>query len=126
MGWGWLMPRFFVIVFLAVSFTACDGRDTPSSPSGAAGSSPTITGPALPAGPGLPQGNGQVPFHLLNPVRFAMEQGVVAFPPRNEPNDFYNDLQALYRDYLKRPQTALSYVDPEGENVWLTDTSGST
>jgi len=29
-----------------------------------------------------------------------MEQGVVAFPPRNEPNAFYNDLQVLYRDYL--------------------------
>ena len=49
------MSRYFVIVLLAVSFTACDGRDTPSSPSGAAGSSPTITGPALPAGPGSPR-----------------------------------------------------------------------
>jgi hypothetical protein len=50
-----------------------------------------------------------------------MEQGVVAFPPRNEPNAFYEDLQVLYRDYLKRSQTARSYVDPEGENVWLTE-----
>ena len=115
------MSRFFAVVLLVVSFAACDRQGTPSSPSDAAGASPTVTGPASPAGAGAPQGNGQVPFHLLNPVRFAMEQGVVAFPPRNEPNAFYNDLQALYRDYLKRPQTALSYVDPEGENVWLTE-----
>jgi hypothetical protein len=50
-----------------------------------------------------------------------MEQGIVAFPPRNEPNAFFTNLQALYRDYLKRSQTAMSYVDPEGENVWLTE-----
>jgi hypothetical protein len=111
------MPRIFVIVLLVVSFAACDSQDTPSSPSGATGSSPTAPGPASPLG----AGTNQVPWHLLNPVRFPMEQGVVAFPPRNEPNAFYNDLQALYRDHLKRPQTALSYVDPEGENVWLTE-----
>jgi hypothetical protein len=50
-----------------------------------------------------------------------MLQGLLAFPPRNEPNAFYNDLQVLYRDYLKRSQTARSYVDAEGENVWLTE-----
>ena len=111
------MSRFFVMVLLVVSCAACDRQDTPSSPSGANGSSPTVPGSDSILGTGTPQ----VPFHLLNPVRFPMEQGVVAFPPRNEPNDFYNDLQALYRDYLKRPQTALSYVDPEGENVWLTE-----
>ncbi len=50
-----------------------------------------------------------------------MSEGIVAFPPRNEPNAFFADLQALYRDTLRRPQTAPSYVDPEGENVWLTE-----
>jgi hypothetical protein len=45
----------------------------------------------------------------------------VAVPPRNEPNTFFVNLQALYRDYLKRPQTAMSYVDAEGQNVWLTE-----
>jgi hypothetical protein len=50
-----------------------------------------------------------------------MDQGVVVFPPRNEPNAFYQDLQGVYRDYLRRGQTAPSYVDPEGANVWLTE-----
>lgn len=46
---------------------------------------------------------------------------VINFPPRNEPNAFFFDLQVLYRDVLRRPQTAPSYVDGEGENVWLTE-----
>ena len=48
-------------------------------------------------------------------------QSVVAFPPRNEPNAFFQELSALYRDYLKRAQSSPTYVDPEGENVWLTE-----
>jgi hypothetical protein len=50
-----------------------------------------------------------------------MQQGVVVFPPRNEPNLFFQNLQALYRDVLHRPQTAPTHVDPEGQNVWLTE-----
>jgi hypothetical protein len=67
---------------------------------------------------------GPVPFHIQHPVEFPLQQAyerVVTFPPRNEPNLFFGDLQALYRDQLHRPQTAPSYVDPEGENVWLTE-----
>lgn len=45
---------------------------------------------------------------------------VINFPPRNEPNAFFSDLQALYRDVLGRTQTT-TYVDPEGQNVWLTE-----
>lgn len=63
----------------------------------------------------------EAPFHILHPAEFPMSQGIVAFPPRNEPNVFFGDLQALYRDVLGRPQTAVSYVDPEGQNVWLTE-----
>ena len=120
------MSRFFAVVLLVVSFAACDRQGTPSSPSGAAGASPTVTGPALPAGPGSPQGNGQVPFHLLNPVSFGMEQGVVAFPPRNEPNAFYNDLQALYRDYLKRPRPPSRTSTRRARTSGSRSTSGST
>ena len=49
------MSRFFAVVLLVVSFAACDRQNTPSSPSDAAGASPTVTGPALPAGPGSPR-----------------------------------------------------------------------
>jgi len=115
------MPRLFVIALLVVSFAACDRADGPSSPSGAPVFPPAVSdGNGSPAA-GAPPGSAQVPYHLLHPVQFPMLQGVLAFPPRNEPNAFYNDLQALYRDYLKRSQTARSYVDAEGENVWLTE-----
>jgi len=46
---------------------------------------------------------------------------VIGFPPRNEPNAFFQNLIALYRDVLRRPQTSITYVDAEGENVWLTE-----
>jgi hypothetical protein len=65
-----------------------------------------------------------VPFHIQHPVDFPLQQfgpRVIVFPPRNEPNVFFGDLQAVYRDQLHRSQTATSYVDPEGENVWLTE-----
>lgn len=42
----------------------------------------------------------------------------VSFPPRNEPNDFYNQLIAVYRDQLGAGQVT-SYIDPEGIVVWL-------
>jgi hypothetical protein len=43
--------------------------------------------------------------------------GRVDFPPRNEPFDFRTQLEAKYRDQLKR--TAVStFVDIEGDIVW--------
>jgi len=42
---------------------------------------------------------------------------VVAFPPRNEPFAFRQELEAKYRDGLRRSATA-SYVDVEGAIVW--------
>ena len=115
------MHRLTVVAVLVLTFTACDRADSPSSPSGVPGLPPVVSdgngGPAT----GAPTGSGEVPYHLLHPVQFPMLQGLLEFPPRNEPNAFYNDLQVLYRDYLKRSQTARSYVDAEGENVWLTE-----
>lgn len=46
--------------------------------------------------------------------------GNVAFPPRNEPADFFNQLSALYRDEL-RVSASSTYVDPEGAVIWLTE-----
>jgi hypothetical protein len=42
----------------------------------------------------------------------------ISFPPRNEPNDFYNQLIAVYRDQLRAAEVT-TYVDPEGAVVWL-------
>lgn len=44
----------------------------------------------------------------------------VAFPPRHEPNDFFQQLIALYRDRLGQPAVT-TYVDPEGAVVWLSE-----
>jgi hypothetical protein len=44
--------------------------------------------------------------------------GAVLFPPRNEALDFRNQLEAKYRDGLKRSPTSSS-VDTEGDVVWL-------
>jgi hypothetical protein len=52
--------------------------------------------------------------------------GSVAFPPRNESLDFRDRLEALYRDVLQggnQPTRAsqLTYVDREGDIVWLSE-----
>lgn len=44
----------------------------------------------------------------------------VSFPPRNEPNDFFTQLAALYRDVLRAAPVA-TFVDPEGTVVWLSE-----
>jgi hypothetical protein len=46
--------------------------------------------------------------------------GNIAFPPRNEPNAFFNSLLAVYRDELRAAQSP-TYVDPEGAVIWLTE-----
>jgi Matrixin len=43
--------------------------------------------------------------------------GTVQFPPRNEPLDFRNQLEAKYRDGLRRGPTSTA-VDREGDVVW--------
>jgi hypothetical protein len=109
--------QFAAAALLAcVAYVGCgEEKKNPASPS------PTATVSTTEPINGATTGSTQVPFHLLHPVQFPMDQGIVAFPPRNEPNAFFSDLQVLYRDYLKRSQTAMSYVDAEGENVWLTE-----
>ena len=42
----------------------------------------------------------------------------ISFPPRNEPNDFFNQLIVLYRDVL-RAGPVTTFVDSEGIVVWL-------
>jgi hypothetical protein len=46
--------------------------------------------------------------------------GNVTFPPRNEPNDFFNQLIAVYANEL-RAAPSPTYVDPEGAVIWLTE-----
>ena len=44
----------------------------------------------------------------------------ITFPPRNEPNDFFQQLIALYRDRLGAASVT-TFVDPEGAVVWLSE-----
>ncbi len=44
----------------------------------------------------------------------------VAFPPRNEPFAFRQELEAKYRDGLRR-QPQSTFVDLEGDIVWITE-----
>jgi hypothetical protein len=43
--------------------------------------------------------------------------GNVPFPPRNEPLDFRQQLEVVYRDQLRSGQSS-TFVDPEGDIVW--------
>jgi Matrixin len=44
----------------------------------------------------------------------------ISFPPRNEPNAFFQSLLAVYRDEL-RAGSSPTYLDPEGAVIWLTE-----
>ena len=46
--------------------------------------------------------------------------GSITFPPRNEPNDFFNQLLAVYQNEL-RAAPSPTYVDSEGAVIWLTE-----
>lgn len=46
--------------------------------------------------------------------------GNIAFPPRNEPNAFYQSLIGVYQNELHAASSA-TYVDPEGAVIWLTE-----
>ena len=44
----------------------------------------------------------------------------ITFPPRNEPNDFFQQLIALYRDRLGAASVT-TFIDAEGAVVWLSE-----
>ena len=110
--------RHTIAALALLVLTMTLGCSSSSSPT-----APTAPSPATKAA-ATPPATSTAPVaaaHILHPVNFAMIQGLVTFPPRNEPNVFFQDLQALYRDVLRRSQSSSTYVDSEGENVWLTE-----
>jgi len=62
----------------------------------------------------------QVATGSVAPVCGTPPAGAVAFPPRNEPFDFRNQLEAYYANVLGRSRGP-SLVDNEGANVWTTE-----
>src|SRR5689334_12242990 len=111
--------RPLLIVGAAIAAAACSAQN-PVGPTGAgtetqtAATTPVVvrTGDSAFAGLAV-RADGQsesspierTPAHIEHPVRFPLIQGLVVFPPRNEPNMFFADLQRLYRDELRRPQS---------------------
>jgi len=89
----------------AVVATACSesDRSNPSAPSSLA--------PAAGIG-GAPS--------ATYPSEDGFGPSVINFPPRDQPNAFFQNLIAYYRDVLRRSPSP-TYVDPEGQNVWLTE-----
>ena len=96
--------RLALSIFLVAAGTAC-------------GPEPRTTDPAVPlvAGPSsLPSGAAGSGAAAADAPGAA---GVIAFPPRNEPFAFREELERKYRDGLRRPPSA-TYVDLEGDIVW--------
>ena len=60
----------------------------------------------------------QIAGQGIQPVCGVVASGVIKFPPRNEPLDFLEVLNAYYRDELSRT-VELSYINLEGKAVWL-------
>jgi len=54
----------------------------------------------------------------IQPVCGSAPSGQIPFPPRNEPFDFRNQLEAKYRDGLRRGSVS-THVDIEGDIVWI-------
>ena len=54
------------------------------------------------------------------PYRITGVTSNVSFPPRNETNDFNNQLENLYRDQLGANRPRRTWM-LEGANVWLTE-----
>ena len=110
---GWRYT--YVLGALSVMFTvaaACGGGEN---------GSPTAPSQVDPSqSPGTFSGRDATSQSVAYPSGVGIGQGIITFPPRTEPNAFFNDLQALYRDVLRREQVG-SFVDSEGVNVWLTE-----
>ena len=99
------LPRFIAITLLLVVASCSKPATTPTSPSAAARGSVSA---ALVERP--PADNTDVigdPFRTLD----------VVFPPRDQSLRFRQELEAIYRDGLRRGATS-SFVDLEGTIVW--------
>ena len=111
MEWPASFARLVLIASVVLAIGCGSERRSPTAPSSAVAAN-AATANARPDG-----ASGPVP--QLLPDGPALPS-VIAFPPRNEPNEFFRDLIAFYRDVLRR-SPATTFVDPEGQNVWLTE-----
>jgi hypothetical protein len=112
------MPSLRTIALAAavcgtVFVIACGEHSSPTAPTNAAQIA-VSPDPVKATGQGGNQPASYPPPSMKGP-------SVIGFPPRNEPDAFFRALIDLYRERLGRTQSSPTYVDPEGENVWLTE-----
>lgn len=103
-----------VSVVFACGLAAACGREESATPGA------TLTGPSTAArDPGDAPEAVRAPWLAGAPpgAGRAGEPSVVAFPPRNEPVAFRDELERKYRDGLRRSPSS-TYVDLEGDIVW--------
>ena len=111
----WVRAAAVVLVMSGLAMASC-GKSEQGSVSGPSPLQGSVAGPSplsSSAGPGGARS-------MAYPSGGGLGRSVINFPPRNEPNAFFRDLVAYYRDRLLREQSP-TYVDPEGQNVWLTE-----
>lgn len=104
----------FVLIACVMMTTACTGSSSPTAPTPSATTKPLESAVATAS----MDVSGAAMDALLDRV-FDYGAGAMAvvFPPRNEPLEFRNALEAKYRDGLRRGAVQ-TYVDGEGTIVW--------
>jgi len=109
-------PALVVLAIAAAVPVACSRDERAAPASDFTGAGPTAI--VVEAGPG---GGGSAGTSALRNTYAAAAsagtRGAIAFPPRNEPYAFRQELEAKYRDGLGRSPSS-TYVDLEGDIVW--------
>ena len=118
----------FVAGILLFAGSCGDTRDAPTapSPSSSPSAAPSVAdgaknaaSPSSSPSAGLPAGEGTTPGSMsLRLPPGAIGPEAVEFPPRDQSFDFGNQLNAYYRDVLRRSSVS-TYVDIEGWIVWI-------
>jgi hypothetical protein len=110
--------RYVVATFLLAAIIGCGGgKASPTSPTALRNKTPDPVSVLVSKAAYDP--SGAVLSQAINLVFPEPASGAMAitFPPRNEPLEFRNALEAKYRDGLRRGAVS-TFVDAEGTVVW--------
>lgn len=114
-----VVHRLLVLVAAASVASAC-GKDAPTAPTAGTAATSQRQAPADAPGrvTGAERAASMPPAAVSYPLDGAPSgASTISFPPRNEPYDFRVQLEAKYRDSLRRSPVS-SFVDIEGTVVW--------
>ena len=110
--------RYMLAIGVLATALGCgDGTASPTAPSSARNETDTPVAALVTKAAYDPSGaaSARVLDHVFR--ESTAGPAAVTFPPRNEPLEFRNALEAKYRDGLRRSAGA-TYVDAEGTVVW--------